>query len=101
MKTIQNFINRINPELIPLAKLKRFKRGYSNKRVVEAFKAMMIEPNIQWQGKQPVFLVPYCKLALSIGLGHGLGLVEVIYPAEGYFADPEHTIDETFELMGA
>jgi len=95
---IQNFINRLDPKLIPQARLRRLRKGYSNKRIMEAFEAMMIKPDIQWHAGRPIFVVPYCNLALNIGLGHGLALMEVIYPETGYFVDPEHTLDETFEL---
>lgn len=95
---IQNFIERLDPNLIPKARLRRLKKGYSNKRIVEDFKAMMLDVEIQWEKSIPAFIVPYCNLAMNVGLGHGLGLVEVDYPQTGYFANPEHTLDETFVL---
>ena len=93
---IQNFINRLDPSLIPRAQLRRLQKGYSNKRIIEDFKAMMLPVKLEWEGRKPIFVVPYCNLSLNIGLGHGLALMKVKYPETGYFSNPEHTLDETF-----
>lgn len=93
---IQDFINNLNDEIIPKALLIRLKKGYSNKRIMEDFNAMMLKIEIFWEGNKPIFIVPFCRLALNIGISHGLVLREVIYPKEGYFANPENTLDSVY-----
>lgn len=94
--SIQKFLNMLNENSIPIAVLKRLKRGYSNKRIVDDFKILNFHCDIQRQEGRPLFLVPYCRLALAIGIGHGLGLVGVQYPKRGYFAHPDNTIDKVY-----
>jgi len=93
---IQNFINRMDGDSIPKAMLMRMRRGYSNQRIIEDFKAMMFQIDIAYRGNKPVFIVPYCNLALNIGIAHGLALYKVVYPASGYFANPENSLDEAY-----
>lgn len=94
---IQNFINNLDENSIPKAMLIRMKSGYSNKRIVEDFNAMMLKVEVVYKGNQVFFIVPYCNLALNIGIAHGLVLYQVLYPPSGYFADPENTLDETYD----
>lgn len=93
---IQNFINNLDEKSIPKAILMRMQRGYSNKRIAEDFKAMMFQIDLAYVGKNPVFVVPYCNLALNIGIAHGLALYKVVYPESGYFANPENTLDDAY-----
>ena len=98
---IQNFINSLDENLIPKALLRRLRRGYSNQRIIEDFKAMMLNIDMIYLDNKPTFIVPFCNLALNIGLAHGLGLYQVRYPASGYFANPEHTLDDAYiKLQG-
>lgn len=96
---IQNFINSLDENSIPEAVLVRIKSGYSNKRVIEDFQAMMINVEIGYQTDpphKPFFIVPYCNLSLNIGLAHGLVLYQVVYPETGYFANSENTLDDAY-----
>ena len=93
---IQNFINDLDENSIPKAALIRIKTGYSNKRIVEDFKAMMLNIELVYTNNKPVFLAPYCNLSLNIGLAHGLVLYQVVYPETGYFANPENTLDAAY-----
>lgn len=96
---IQNFINNLDESLIPKALLKRIKRGYSNKRIIEDFNAMMIKVEFAYLENKPIFIVPFCNLALNIGLAHGLVLHKVLYPESGYFANPKNTLDDTYTQL--
>lgn len=96
---IQNFINELDEDAIPKAALIRIQSGYSNKRILEDFQAMMIKAEIVYQtdpSHKPFFIVPYCNLSLNIGLAHGLVLYQVLYPPLGYFANPENTLDNAY-----
>jgi len=96
---IQNFINNLDETLIPKALLRRLRRGYSNQRIIEDFTAMLLKAEMVYLDNQPTFLVPYCNLALNIGLAHGLGLYQVRYPSSGYFANPENTLDDIYHQV--
>lgn len=93
---IQNFINNLDESLIPKALLRRINRGYSNKRIMEDFSAMMLKIEFAYLGNKPIFIVPYCNLALNVGIAHGLALYKVVYPETGYFSDPENTLDNAY-----
>lgn len=94
--SIQKFIATLNENSIPIALLKRVKRGYSNKRIVDDYKIMNFNCELQRQGRKSLFLVPFCHLALAIGIGHGLVLIGVQYPKRGYFSDPNNSLDDTY-----
>ena len=96
LNCIQSFINQLDENSIPKAMIVRLKSGYSNKRIVEDFKAMMIKVEVVFQNNKPFFLVPYCNLALNIGMAHGLVLHQVVYPEAGYFTNPENTLDDAY-----
>lgn len=91
---IQDFIRGL--DAIPTAILIRVKRGATNGQILDAYRAMMIDVSIKWDGTRTLFVVPFCNLALRIGLGHGLSLWKVTYPEIGYFSDPKHTLDEVY-----
>ena len=96
MSIIQEFIRGLDANSIPKAILIRVKRGATNGQILDAYRAMMIDVDIKWNGTQTLFIVPFCNLAIRIGLGHGLSLWKVVYPETGYFSNPNHTLDEVY-----
>jgi len=99
LNCIQNFINNLEENSIPKAILVRLKSGYSNKRIVEDFKAIMIKVEVVFKENKLFFVAPYCNLALNIGIAHGLVLYKVVYPETGYFANPENTLDKAYAQL--
>ncbi|MHC4397835.1 MAG: hypothetical protein ACYS1A_19495 [Planctomycetota bacterium] len=97
--SIQTFIKGLDEKSIPKVMLIRVKKGFTNGQILDAYRAMMIDVDIKWDGTHTLFVVPLCNLALRIGLGHGLSVWKAVYPEAGYFADPKNTIDETYKQI--
>jgi len=94
--TIQAFIHLLEERHVPKALLIRVKKGYTNKRILDVYRALMFNVEISHVDNRTIFVVPYCNLTLRIGLGHGLSIYDVVYPDEGYFSNPKNTLDEAY-----